>query len=309
MKEFVTLNPMNREKLIKDIKTELMAADKKSIPFHISAALLFGSVAQKTETRDSDVDLLVIAEGVNPKRHRRGSEIACIKHCVQAFPLDVLLLTKEEVLSNFRNHNPLFLDIAEEGIMILDSENFLQNLVSETKDYIKKKGIKRFGDGWIFPVEKGSPAYLSKVSNKDFSYAMLKDSERDFEIGKKLAEVAYFDKAVYHFQQSVEKSVKAILITMGVFQKTHLIGGILRKVLSEKSGIEGKKSALLEVAEISETIEPEVHLSRYPGIIADSLWLPFNEYKKEDADGAMQKAEKALSVAKGFVEDWFSNIH
>jgi hypothetical protein len=32
-------------------------------------------------------------------------------------PLDVLLLTQEEVVSNFRNHNPLFLDIAEEGFL------------------------------------------------------------------------------------------------------------------------------------------------------------------------------------------------
>jgi len=158
------------------------------------AALLFGSWAQGTETPDSDVDLLVVASNINPKRHRRGMEIAYIKKCLPALSLDILLYTKEEVISNFRNHNPLFLDIAEEGIIILDDENFLQNLVSETRDYIKQKGIKKFGDGWIFPVEKGIPAFLSKVSNKDFSQAMLKDGERDFEIGKTLIEGEYYDQ-------------------------------------------------------------------------------------------------------------------
>jgi len=97
------------------------------------------------------------ADGINPKRHRRGTEIASIKRFFLEFSLDILLLTESEVLSNFRNHNPLFLDIAEEGIIILDYENFLHRLLAETRDYIKRRGIKRFGDGWIFPVEKGTP--------------------------------------------------------------------------------------------------------------------------------------------------------
>jgi HEPN domain-containing protein len=137
---------------------------------------------------------------------------------------------------------------------------------------------------------------------------MLKDAERDFDIGRKLTEDRYYDKAVYHFQQPVEKSIKSILIAMGIFQKTHLIGGVLRKVVSEKDALQKWKKTLIEIAEISEAIEPEVSLSRYPAIIDDSLWLPFNEYRREDAENAMEKSEKTLSIAKGFVEDWFSNV-
>lgn len=297
---------MKSEKLVNYIISTLNTKAKEALPFDIKAVLLFGSTARESETFDSDVDLLVIADGINPKRHRRGTEIASIKRFFLELSLDILLLTESEVLSNFRNHNPLFLDIAEEGIIILDYENFLHQLIAETRDYIKRRGIKRFGDGWIFPVEKGTPAYLSKVSNKDFSYAMLKDGERDLEIGKRLTDGGYYDKAVYTCQQSVEKSVKSILIAMGVFQKSHLIGGVLRKIISEKVILKDIEKTLLEVAEISETIEPEVSLSRYPGIIDDSLWVPSEEYNQEDADKAMGKAAKALSIAKLFVEDWFS---
>jgi len=299
---------MKGERLAKDIKRALLTRGKESVPFDIVATLLFGSWAEGTETPDSDIDLLVVADGINPKWHRRGAEIAHIKHCLPGLSLDILLLTEEEVLSNFRNHNPLFLDIAEEGLIILDKENLLQNLILELRNYIKQKGIKRFGDGWMFPVGKGAPTYLSKVSNKDFSHAMLKDGERDFKIGERLTDDGYYDKAVYHFQQSIEKSVKSILIAMGVFQKTHFIGEILRKVLSEKGIPERWKTDILQVAEISEGIEPEVSLSRYPGIINDSLWLPFEEYEKEDAERAMEKAAKVLSIAKRFVDDWFSGI-
>jgi predicted nucleotidyltransferase len=160
---------MNIEDLTKYIKEGLLGR-KEGPPIKIVAVLLFGSWTKGTETPDSDLDLLVAAENINPKRQRRGMEITYIKQCLsELYFLDILLFTKEEVLSNFRNHNPLFLDIAEEGIIIFDDKSLLKDLISETRDYIKQRGIKRFGDGWIFPVEKGTPAYLSRVSNRDFS--------------------------------------------------------------------------------------------------------------------------------------------
>ncbi len=36
------------------------------------------------------------------------------------FAVDILLLTPDEAHHNFLNHNPLFLDIAEEGIILFD---------------------------------------------------------------------------------------------------------------------------------------------------------------------------------------------
>ena len=297
---------MNTEQLIEYIKRNL-EGKKESLPINVKAMVLFGSWAKGTATPDSDVDLLVVAGNIHPKRQRRGAEIAQIKQYLPGLALDILLHTKEEMISNFINHNPLFLDVAEDGKIILDDEGFLQNLISQTKGYIKQRQIKRFGDGWIFPVEKGRPAFLSRVSNKDFALAMLKDGKRDLEIGKRLVEDGYFDKGIYHFQQSIEKSVKSVLISMGIFQKTHLIGAILRKVITERGDIPKWKNELNEIAEISESIEPEMSLSRYPGIIKDSLWLPFEEYSKDDANGAMAKAERTLSVAKEFVGDWFTS--
>lgn len=271
----------------------------------LRAVVLFGSWVKGTATPDSDVDMLVVAENINPKRHRRGEEIAEIKKCLPELVLDILLYTKEEVISNFVNHNPLFLDIAEDGRIIFDDGDFLRNMISETKDYIRQRKINRFGDGWLFPVEKGRATFLSPVSNKDFADAMLKDGKRDLEIGGRLTEDGYYDKAVYHFQQSIEKAIKSVLIAMGIFQKTHLIGSILRKVVLERKDIKKWEIELLEMAEISESIEPEVSLSRYPGIINDSLWIPFKEYDEEDAKRAMEKAEKVLSIASRIFEDWF----
>jgi hypothetical protein len=273
--------------------------------FTITGAIVFGSVARGVQSKDSDADLLAVAESLHPKRNRRGGQIAQIKSMFPKIPLDVLLLTQEEVVSNFRNHNPLFLDIAEDGIIILDKDDFLKDLISEAKTYIRTRGIKRFGDGWVFPVKKGVAVPLSRVTNRDFAESMSLDARRDYEIGLTLTKGGYFDKAVYHFQQSVEKAVKAVLISQGVFQKTHFVGSILEGMINEMDASEASKERLKELARISINMEPEVSLSRYPGIIKDALWIPYKEYSREDAEEAMDKANIELKVAEDFLADWF----
>ncbi len=188
---------------IKQVLTQSAAGFKG---FVITGTILFGSVARGVQSKDSDADLLAVAEGLHPRRNRRGGQIAQIKNMFPKIPLDVLLLTQEEVISNFRNHNPLFLDIADEGIIILDKDDFLRGLISEAKTYIRVRGIRRFGDGWLFPVKKGVAVPLSRVTNRDFAESMRLDAKRDYEIGLTLIKGGYFEKAVYHHQQSVEKS-------------------------------------------------------------------------------------------------------
>jgi predicted nucleotidyltransferase len=183
-----------------------MALENASFPFDVLAAVLFGSRAQGSEEPSSDTDLLVVAEGICDRRHKRTEEILLIKESLPVSGADILLLTPEEARSNFENHNPLFLDIAEEGILLLDETGSIRQLIGETRRYIRKRGIRRYRGGWMFPVEQGKSTPLSKVTNEDFSRAMLKDGERDLEIGKQLTRAAFCDKAVYHFQQAAEKA-------------------------------------------------------------------------------------------------------
>jgi predicted nucleotidyltransferase len=80
------------------------------LPIPIQPALLFGSRATGTQTDDSDIDVLTVSAEINPKRHRKGKEIARIKEWLSlCLPLDILLLIPDECISNFRNHNPLLL--------------------------------------------------------------------------------------------------------------------------------------------------------------------------------------------------------
>lgn len=115
----------------------------------------------------------------------------------------------------------------------------------------------------------------------------------------------FYDKSVYHAQQSIEKFVKTILSLFGIFQKAHIVGKILIEALHKEDISRSWKDKLLKIAEISEGIEPEVSLSRYPGIIDDSLWLPFEEYEKEDAEKAIERSGYVFVVVKDFPKYWF----
>ncbi len=277
-----------------------------SLPMKVRACILFGSFARGTSTPDSDIDILIVSDEVNPRKHRRGKEIARIKECLSmGHPLDILLLTSEECISNFRNHNPLFLDIAWEGMILLDDNNFLKTILDETRSYIFAKNIEKLSDGWVFPVRERTPVSLSKVSNRDFAVAMINDGVRDFAIGVNIMEDGFYDKAVYHFQQAVEKAIKAVLICFGIFKKTHFVGEILVKELESRIIEVSWKEKLIPIAKISSEIEPEVTWSRYPGIDKDALWIPSEEYTLEDTLSMKEKCQTVIRTAQDFLAWWF----
>jgi len=146
------------ENTLKDMRGVL---EQSTFPFELVGAVVFGSRVKGKCSIHSDLDILIIADGVNPKRHRRGEAIAHIRQRLPGLPVDILLLTTQEVESNFRNHNPLFLDIAEEGIILVDKDKRVENMTEKTRQYIKKRGIKKLDDGWVFPVVQGAVTYLS----------------------------------------------------------------------------------------------------------------------------------------------------
>ena len=167
--------------------THEIASILSSVPLAIKAAAMFGSRAKGGVGPESDLDLLVIAEKLPPQRHRRTKEIAAIKACFpHAAPLDILLLTPAECEANFRNHNPLFLDIARDAVILMDTDGFLEAMIEETRAYIERAGLKKIPDGWIYPVRYRSASPLSPVTNRDFAMAMLADGERDLRIGVRL---------------------------------------------------------------------------------------------------------------------------
>ena len=177
--------------------------------------------------------------------------------------------------------------------------------MDDTKRYIVQKGLIKHPDGWSFPVLFRETTLLSEVSNRDFATAMVTDGEHDYEIGVHIMEKGYYDKAVYHFQQAVEKAIKAVLISFGEFKKTHFVGDILIDKLQRIELDPAWKDKLHDIAKISDEVEPEVTWSRYPGIDAGKLWIPSEEYSIDDANEIKEKSEKVIRIANDFISWWF----
>lgn len=265
-------------------------------------AVLYGSFVKGKEYKD--VDVLIVLEELTESRIERIKDIVEIKR-VLVFPADILLISKEECINNFKSHNPLFLDIASEGKVICD-KGLLEKLINETKLEIQKNKIKKEFSRWIFPVKDRIPTTLSGITNKDWANYWLEDSKRDLQAAESLHRDKLFERAVYHCQQSVEKSLKSVLMCFGVYEKTHYVASILKKEI-EKRNIKEYAEKLDEIIKIAEELEPHVSLSRYPGISGSEVWLPSREYTKEISEKAIKDAKKVFKIGKEFVKLWFKN--
>lgn len=142
---------------------------------------------------------------------------------------------------------------------------------------------------------------MSNVTNKDWIMAWLDDAQRDFLSAKALYDEDLLEKAVYHCQQCGEKAVKAVLLCMGSFEKTHKVSVLLRQEAVDKDLMKGE---MPELVELSEFLEKEISRSRYPELSGDRLWIPSKEYTDESAKEHIDCADKVLSIANKFVEDW-----
>ena len=268
---------------------------------NLAGIVVFGScVKGKTY---NDIDLLIVLDEIDKNRIERVDEIMGFKRALEIKkPVDITLVSKEECLNNFRNHNPLYLDITVDGKIIYDT-GILQSLIDETREYLTDKHIVREKTRWLFPTKKGV-SLLSKISNKNWADSWLKDAKRDLRSAQSLHKEKLFEKTVYHSQQCIEKSVKAILICFGAFEKTHYVSTVLKEEISKRK-LNNKN--IEEVIRIAENMEPHMSLSRYPGISHDEIWLPYEEYDHEIAVESLNNAKKVMKIAEKFREGWFKN--
>ncbi len=106
---------------------------------------LFGSVARGQARPTSDIDLVVVAEGF-PKslRDRRRPlledwERVRAARSLRAVDWNLVTKTPEEA----RYHSPLYLDIVEDGILLLDRGGFFEAVLSEMRNRMRQLGSRR----------------------------------------------------------------------------------------------------------------------------------------------------------------------
>jgi predicted nucleotidyltransferase len=109
------------------------------------SVVLFGSVARREARETSDVDVIVVARGFpHSLRDRRrplleGWEKVRAERGLPWVSWNLVTKTPEEA----RYHSPLYLDIVEDGVLILDRDGFFGAVLSAMRERMRVLGSRR----------------------------------------------------------------------------------------------------------------------------------------------------------------------
>lgn len=111
----------------------------------LRSVVLFGSVARGQATLGSDIDVLVVADGF-PRRladRRRPLleewERVRAEQCLPPVEWNLVTKSPEEA----RYHSPLYLDMVEDAILLVDRDRFFQTVLEEMRDRMRELGSRR----------------------------------------------------------------------------------------------------------------------------------------------------------------------
>ena len=111
----------------------------------LRSLVLFGSLARGQCTARSDIDLLVIAEGFPGSLVERRRPLlaawsgARARQELPAVEWNLVTKTPEEA----RFHSPLYLDIVEDGILLVDRARFFETVLDAMRSRMRELGSRR----------------------------------------------------------------------------------------------------------------------------------------------------------------------
>jgi len=137
---------------------------------------------------------------------------------------------------------------------------------------------------------------------KDICSALIIDAKEDLKAAKILSDNHIYSKSIFHSQQAVEKSLKAVLALNAILITDD-------HVVSDKFNILFSKfNQIKEVAEEAKYLERQGSKTRYPLFHnpIKPIWIPSKEYKKQDAETALKKAGFVIDKIIAFLKDKYN---
>lgn len=149
------------ESLREPFRTTLRVATeawRETLAKRLVSLVLFGSLARGDAGEQSDIDLLVIAEGLpSSLADRRRPLVEEWRRVQEARDLPSVewnLVVKTPAEARF--HSPLFLDIVLDGILLVDRDGFFEAVLQEMRARMRELGSRRvfLSDGtWYWDLK------------------------------------------------------------------------------------------------------------------------------------------------------------
>jgi predicted nucleotidyltransferase len=119
---------------------EVVAALRQGLGDNLVAIVLFGSRARDEADETSDWDLLVIAHHLPEKLFQRHLQLKAMLPVGWRGQVSLLARTPEEFTASLP---ALFLDIALDGIVLYDIDNYVAKRLTGLKRLLEKRGLHR----------------------------------------------------------------------------------------------------------------------------------------------------------------------
>jgi predicted nucleotidyltransferase len=153
---------MLKEKF-RELEKLLLSETKSHYGERLISVVIFGSVARETQAFDSDLDLLIIAEGLPHGRMKRIMEFESVEEKLDPF---IESLRREEGINTYlsaiiknpeevERGSPLFLDMVEDAKILFDREGFFEKRLERLKTRLKELGAKRVwkANAWYWDLK------------------------------------------------------------------------------------------------------------------------------------------------------------
>ncbi len=134
----------------------------KSLGDKLVSVVVYGSVARGSARKDSDVDVLIIAESLPKSRMMRQQLFLEVENKLEpvidelwnmGFYVDFspVILSVEEA-SRIR---PIYLDMVEDSVILYDKDGFFNNIISRLREKLRELGSKRIWvkDKWYWMIK------------------------------------------------------------------------------------------------------------------------------------------------------------
>ena len=136
----------------RDLAAEYVELVKAHFGDRLVSLCFFGSVVRGEASPDSDIDALVVADGLPRDFGSRIRETNSMHESLKKRPtykrlrserrsaqISDIYLTRDEALS----HPPILLDIADHGLIVYDRDEFLAEVLRDVREKLKILGARK----------------------------------------------------------------------------------------------------------------------------------------------------------------------
>lgn len=131
---------------------EYCAALREHFGDGLISICVFGSVARGEAKADSDIDILVVADGLPSdigvrtkgtnyihENLKKGEAYTSLRKSSVSGLISDIFFTPEEI----KGHPPILLDIIDDGVILYDKNSFLSNALKTLKEKLEMQKAKR----------------------------------------------------------------------------------------------------------------------------------------------------------------------